>query len=813
MPLPDSTDCGCAAGEEPADDGGCRACGLSFIKTAPGDKLCSPCAGANRVTTSVGSKSSDDCVCKAGMVPLPTSTDGSCGCPAGKEEQEDGTCSACGISFYKDTPGDAMCSPCATTRVTNGTGSTSASDCICPPPKVPDDNGDCVCDAGFKFNSDGTCQRCAPGSHKSERGNGPCEPCFNGASCGGDGSAYALEALPLDDGWWRLSPSSKVAYRCPLYGTCPNSTVRAGVEGEGCRTGHRGPLCAACEAGWSIYNGICEQCTEEVRGRSIAVIVVFFLVVAVAVAAAAAWKVRTMLKQRKQADGDGASGDEAQSPSSEGLAASKTVDARQLSRRAAQVAAWAQQRYANSLKVKVSLTVAFLQILGIFGLCFQVDWPDEYEVVVRDVNALMNLNPIGPVSAACVFPGFRWTWHHTLLLKTAGTTAAVVALELGAFVLRRANKKALAANVAQASNALIFYMYPSIVLMLFTAFVPRRFEGGDDGNTTAADEYFLAADISIPYYGETHSGYQVYSAFMILLWPLGVPLYMVRMFFRNRVGVLALARAQIQEKHKLKLHRIERATSRSERESSAPELTSGDSKELDRKAEKAEQDLLRAERQESAAAAEASLKDKEWITDKIKQYEPRVFYFDIIECLRKLAVAGLSAFFPPGSFEKLAFGVIVTSFFLVITACLRPCAAADPRPFQRAPVRPHAHSQVSQRHRRRPRDRLPGGAAAHARARLPAQGRVIHESSGGVRDLRGAGGQGAPRVLRRAPRPRRSLRRARLWRHPRAEAPHRAQRHLVIGALQGCDAPRTPLKQTSHDDGSLVHGNVPLLDV
>ena len=88
--------------------------------------------------------------------------------------------------------------------------------------------------------------------------------------------------------------------------------------------------------------------------------------------------------------------------------------------------------------------------------------------------------------------------------------------------------------------------------------MPRRFEGGADGNTTAADEYFLAADISIPYYGETHSGYQVYSAFMILLWPLGVPLYMVRMFFRNRVGVLALARAQIQEKHKLKLHRIER---------------------------------------------------------------------------------------------------------------------------------------------------------------------------------------------------------------------------------------------------------------
>ena len=111
----------------------------------------------------------------------------------------------------------------------SGTGSTSESECICPSSKVPDDNGDCVCDAGFAYNPDGTCQRCAPGSRKSERGNGPCERCFAGASCGGDGSAYALEALPLDDGWWRLSPSSTVAYRCPLNGTCPGAAEQLGA--------------------------------------------------------------------------------------------------------------------------------------------------------------------------------------------------------------------------------------------------------------------------------------------------------------------------------------------------------------------------------------------------------------------------------------------------------------------------------------------------------------------------------------------------------------------------------------------------------
>ena len=134
----------------------------------------------------------------------------------------------------------------------------------------------------------------APGSHKSERATAR-EPCFNGASCG-RWQRVRARGLPLDDGWWRLSPSSKVAYRCPLYGT-RFELDGAAASPRGLPPGHR-PLCAACEAvehvQWDLRAG-----TEEVRGRSIAVIVVFFLVVAVAVAVAAAWKVRTMLKQSR----------------------------------------------------------------------------------------------------------------------------------------------------------------------------------------------------------------------------------------------------------------------------------------------------------------------------------------------------------------------------------------------------------------------------------------------------------------------------------------------------------------------------------
>ena len=91
---------------------------------------------------------------------------------------------------------------------------------------------------GLLARSDGSCKPCAP-ARKSDRGNAPCERCFPGFDCGGDGTALALEELALKENWWRLSDSSTEAYECrrAVNATCPGSTARAGIEGRGCRPG------------------------------------------------------------------------------------------------------------------------------------------------------------------------------------------------------------------------------------------------------------------------------------------------------------------------------------------------------------------------------------------------------------------------------------------------------------------------------------------------------------------------------------------------------------------------------------------------
>ena len=712
-----------------------------------------------------------------------------------------------GSSNPEDRAGLSACNPCSAVRaqaVTEGVGSSSASECICPPPKVPDDGGGCVCPAGFE-GDDGGCQKCAPGFRKSVRGDWACEPCFRGADCGQSGTSYPLEALPLDDGWWRLSPSSTVAYRCPLNGTCPGAAERASIEGLGCRAGHTGPLCAACESNWSWFNGVCEPCVASTETRSFAILISFLVLVATAAIAAAVFarfrraiRIKTAKQEVEAAEeeaetvGRRKEGEAEEGEAEEGAAEEGETEARnakRTSRRmsaskqlvrekaalAAKTAKAARNAFQQSLQMKMFLTVAFMQMLGVFGLSFQVDWPEEYDVVVREVNAVMNLNAIGPVAAACIFPGFRWTWHYTLLVQSAGRTFVVAMLQAVAFVLKRRRLRAVAAvapdegrttrvgavlrnaaplnavadtvadtqlvlassilnavsgynldeGLSKLANFLTFFFYPSLCVMLFTTFVQRRFVGGADANVTTG-EYFLAADLSIPYYGETHSLFQVYALFMIALWPVGVPVYMMRVLFRNREGVTALARAQVRYEDKLELalesiargkvdgQKVVKAAfqkwdtdsngrvSRTEfdravevLELDPAEVTAAwerldhdgsgsvEEKELEKdvralkehatlKAEVKERETLKAEYIEDLKAAEALLKDKDWIKARLGQYEARVFYFDVIECLRKLSVAGLSAFFPPGSFEKLVFGVLVTCFFLAVTARLSP---------------------------------------------------------------------------------------------------------------------------------------------
>ena len=52
---------------------------------------------------------------------------------------------ACQIGFYKSTTGNGTCTPCGTNAYTASTGSTSASQCLCPASYYGDPTVSCIC--------------------------------------------------------------------------------------------------------------------------------------------------------------------------------------------------------------------------------------------------------------------------------------------------------------------------------------------------------------------------------------------------------------------------------------------------------------------------------------------------------------------------------------------------------------------------------------------------------------------------------------------------------------------------------------------
>ena len=92
---------------------------------------------------------------------------------------------------------------------------------------------------------------------------------------------------------------------------------------------------------------------------------------------------------------------------------------------------WARLYVVFSPKVKIVWSM--LQMLTLLGICFGVQWPAQYEEVVRAVEEGVNLNFLKLVTVSC---WQEWTWHHTLLLRTLAPSALILLL-MGVVVLAR----------------------------------------------------------------------------------------------------------------------------------------------------------------------------------------------------------------------------------------------------------------------------------------------------------------------------------------------------------------------------------------
>ena len=200
-------------------------------------------------------------------------------------------------------------------------------------------------------------------------------------------------------------------------------------------------------------------------------------------------------------------------------------------------------------------------------------------------------------------------FHDRLLFATVGPIVVIVLLGLTYTIALRRNRRSQRAI----QNVKHRHLYAALYLtFLVYANVSSLLFQTFSCEHLDDGKYYLRADYRIECDSAKHEMFQVYAGFMIVLYTVGIPYFYVILLFKNR-DVL-----------------VQDAPSRN--------------------------NCFRVRSTSSL-----------W-----SPYKPSVFYFEVIECARRVLLAGVVVFFNPGTASQIAVALILAFAFAIISESLDP---------------------------------------------------------------------------------------------------------------------------------------------
>ena len=250
-----------------------------------------------------------------------------------------------------------------------------------------------------------------------------------------------------------------------------------------------------------------------------------------------------------------------------------------------------------------------------FSGVVNVQYPLAYEKFLAALS-VVNLNLGDILSLSCIV---ETNFYVRLLLVTIGPLAVlgVLAITYRVAVIRN-DHSIRATRVAKTKHLSValfsaFIMYSSVSYTIFQTFVCEKLDTGVS---------YLRADYSLMCLTSTHKAYMTYAGFMVFVYPIGIPAAFAWLLVANR-------------------HDIKNVVA-----------TNG------------------IGHQAGAARMEAvdAFKDL-WAPYKRSRY-----YYEVIECGRRVALTGLAVFIYPGSIAQVALEALFAVLFSTMSEILRPFA-------------------------------------------------------------------------------------------------------------------------------------------
>jgi len=418
-------------------------------------------------------------------------------------------CDDCSTGTFSDA-GAAECTPCPANTISPVMG--MSKNCFsCNPFSFPnEDRSECLCDVSYAGKFVNT-----TGNNGLNYTMTLCFSCPTGAVCEIRGQAW--DEMAALKGWWKTSDRF---YRCLMKAHCEGGA--SGTD-EQCGPNRIGVLCNYCKPGYTTgLLGGCQECPET--GGS----VVYFLLVVLAVVVVMVIQMIIVLR----------SGHELRQVSKQDKINKRRKNMGYIIDELDDFSAEAVRRHQGMLTVfgppppkpgfvyKLKIALSFAQIVTSVTGGLEVQFPENFKTVVTWLNPA-NMDIMQMSSVGCVT---TTDYYDKLLLMTL-LPICVAGLPL--LYLLAKYSRATADPHARASARKkfwklflfgVFLVYPMVSSTILRLFVCKTVEG----------HHYLLADFSVECYDSRWNDYSFYAIFMILVYPVGIPVMFFLVLYTKR---------------------------------------------------------------------------------------------------------------------------------------------------------------------------------------------------------------------------------------------------------------------------------------
>jgi hypothetical protein len=333
------------------------------------------------------------------------------------------------------------------------------------------------------------CEACPPGTYSFDPSDLSCTVCPLDAMCAGGSD------IRPDKGYWRQCQTCEIIEECIFRDSCnggPNVS-------DQCASGNTGPLCNVCEDNYSRNaQGGCDKCgsigviVNTILGISFGFILILFVVIYIF----------------------------------------RKVIIRKLGTYFHRFEDRLDRMNWNKHRTKVKIIIAFIQITAGIPALLSVDFHPAFNNFLN-VLGYFTFGFFTTIDLGCYFSYSFYTSLRVSTLIPPGFMVLIdTFLRLKSFMAVRANSVSPSysykvRNVDRKRFFLYisFFVFSTISTQVFQTFVCEEFEDGKS---------YLVVDSNLECYTYEHKQNMVYAGFMIFLYPVGIPLYYAFHLYRKK---------------------------------------------------------------------------------------------------------------------------------------------------------------------------------------------------------------------------------------------------------------------------------------